>query len=327
VKAPLERLGEVGPVIMNMKKAGQRSAAPLAVAVAVAGMAAAVPASSPESEPPATPREFFNAGTQQLRAGKLREAEASLESALASQTAPLQPPALFNLGHVRFGQGAEQLKKGPPAKPTADRGRAAAQSAEEAIRRANQALQDNNVQEIIASYLRGRGARRELRAAERAVRQAMENYGTALARWQRSDNDFKSAREMNRADTEAQQNAEAVERAIAKLVDSLRDLEQANNGMSDTDRQLAQKLKDLKGRIPEPDMPPGAAGEDEEDEQMPEGQQPNQQEGLTQDGQEIQLSPEQAAWLLQGFKLDGERRLPMGQQDTGDPKGPARRPW
>ena len=37
--------------------------------------------------------------------------------------------------------------------------------------------------------------------------------------------------------------------------------------------------------------------------------------------------PEQAAWLLEGFQLDGERRLPMNQQSTGDAKGPARRPW
>ena len=76
----------------------------------------AVAASEPA--PPATPREFFNAGTQQLSAGKLREAEASLETALASQNERLQPPALYNLGLVRFEQGVEELKKGPPAKPT-----------------------------------------------------------------------------------------------------------------------------------------------------------------------------------------------------------------
>jgi len=40
---------------------------------------------APEPVPPETPREFLNAGTRQLCAGKLREAEASLETALASQ--------------------------------------------------------------------------------------------------------------------------------------------------------------------------------------------------------------------------------------------------
>src|SRR5213594_1263215 len=40
-----------------------------------------------EASAPTTPRELFNAGTKQLRSGKLREAEASFESALASQKA------------------------------------------------------------------------------------------------------------------------------------------------------------------------------------------------------------------------------------------------
>ena len=62
---------------------------------------------TPEPAPPATPREFYNAGTRQLRDGKLREAEASLESALASQDPnSLQPPALYNLGLVRFGRAS-----------------------------------------------------------------------------------------------------------------------------------------------------------------------------------------------------------------------------
>src|SRR5262249_14367250 len=37
-----------------------------------------------ESRAPSNPREFFNAGTEKLRTGKLREAEAFLESSLSS---------------------------------------------------------------------------------------------------------------------------------------------------------------------------------------------------------------------------------------------------
>jgi tetratricopeptide (TPR) repeat protein len=299
----------------------------LALALAAVGLAAAVPVSGPESEPPSTPREFFNAGTQQLRAGKLREAEASLEAALAGQITTFQPSALFNLGHVRYDQGKEQLKKGPPAKPTAARGRAATQSAGQAIRGADKALADNDVLEMVASYMQGRGARRDIKTAAKAVRQALDTYGTTLKRWQRSDDDFKSALELNRADDEARQNAEAVEGSIAKLVDSIRELEQTSQGLSEMLRDLAEKLKQLQGRIPEMNMPPGAAGDEEEDDENPEGPKPNQQEGVTLEGEEIQLSPEQAAWLLQGFQLDGERRLPMNQQSTGDSRGPARRPW
>ena len=90
--------------------------------------------SAPEPAPPATPREFYDAGTRQLRAGKLREAETLLESALASQKEQLRPPTLYNLGLVRFGQGVEQSKKGPAAKPTVERGLRAAGQADAATR-------------------------------------------------------------------------------------------------------------------------------------------------------------------------------------------------
>jgi hypothetical protein len=93
-------------------------------------------------------------------------------------------------------------------------------------------------------------------------------------------------------------------------------------------QELKMKMKMLKGRIPEPDMPPGAADEDEEEEQdQPKGPEPGQKEGPSRQGPEMSLSPEQAAWLLQGYRLDSERRLPMGQKDTSDPKNPSRATW
>ena len=52
---------------------------------------------------------------------------------------------------------------------------------------------------------------------------------------------------------------------IAKLVDSLREMQQCCNGMCDKGKQLGDALKGLKGRIPAPNMPPGAAGDDEDD--------------------------------------------------------------
>src|SRR6266516_132983 len=83
-----------------------------------------------ELAPPAAPREFFNAGTRELRAGKLREAEALLESALSSQNERLQTPALYNLGHVRCSQGGEDLIKGPSAGASAALSRTAQEQGE-----------------------------------------------------------------------------------------------------------------------------------------------------------------------------------------------------
>ena len=74
-------------------------------------------------------------------------------------------------------------------------------------------------------------------------------------------------------------------------------------------------------------MPPGAAGEDDDDEDQPFGQKPNQKEGAAKDGQQMNMTPEQAGWLLDGFKLDSERRLPMGQNQTGQPKDRTRPTW
>jgi tetratricopeptide (TPR) repeat protein len=281
----------------------------------------------PETLPPATPREFLNAGTRQLSAGKLREAEASLETALNSQREGIQPPALYNLGLVRFGQGIEELKKGPEAKPTAARGRAAQEQADAALKQAKEALAGNDVQQMVAAYRRGRGARKELKAATEAVQRALQVHGTALGKWERSSGDFKSTLELKSADSDARHNAEVVVRCIARLVDSARELQQCANGMGNKNEQLGDALKQLKGRIPAPDMPPGAAGEEEEDEDQPMGPKPGQEEGPSKDGQEMPMSPEQAGWLLDGYRLDSERRLPMGQGAPGQPKDRSRPTW
>ena len=70
-------------------------------------------------------------------------------------------------------------------------------------------------------------------------------------------------------------------------------------------------------------MPPGAAGEDDEDdEDQPLGPKPGQEEGPAKDGKEMPLSPEQAGWLLDTYRLDSERRLPMGQGPTARAQRP-----
>jgi tetratricopeptide (TPR) repeat protein len=280
-----------------------------------------------EPAPPGTPREFFNAGTQQLRAGKLREAEAFLESATASQQEPLQAPALYNLGHVRFAQGIEVLKKSPPKQPTLDRGRAAAQQADAAIRQAEQALLSNDLQKLVAAYMRGRGARKELKAATEAVQRALAVHGAALARWQRASGDFKSVVELQATDADARHNAGVVDQCIAKLVDSVRELQACANGMCDKKGQLGEKLSQLKGRIPDRDAPPGNAGEEDEEEELPFGRRPGEMEGPSKEGDQMTLSQEQAGWVLEGFKLDAERRLPMGQGDVAEPKDRNRPTW
>jgi hypothetical protein len=197
----------------------------------------------------------------------------------------------------------------------------------EAVRLADEALAGNDVPKMVAAYMRGRGARKEAKAATQAVQRALEAHGSTLNRWQRAEGDFKSTVELKRADTDAQHNAEVVDRCIAKLVDSLRELQQSAAAAGEKSKELGDKLSQLKGRIPAPDMPPGGAGDDEEDEDNPLGPKPGDKEGPSKDGKELALSPEQAGWLLDGFRLDGDRRLPMGQDGKAEPRDPKKPTW
>src|SRR5215813_8680080 len=68
---------------------------------------------------PETPRELFNQGARLLQQTNLWRAEYCFERALSSQAEAFQSPSLYNLGHVRFTQGSDELKKAPPPAATA----------------------------------------------------------------------------------------------------------------------------------------------------------------------------------------------------------------
>lgn len=280
---------------------------------------------------PKSARDFYNLGTQQLRAGKLAEAEAAFQTALARQDESVQPLALYNAGHVRFAQGAEELKKGPSAKDTREKGMPAIRSAVNAGQAAADALASEDMQKMVAAYLGGRGAKKELRAALSAVQRAMEAHVKTLLKWRRSLGDFQSAAELNPADTNAVHNAQLVERAIAELVDRLRQMQMMAMAGMGAKMKLDGLMEQLKGKIPKDKMPPGADGEDGEEE--PGGLSLEEirdlVEGASKDGKEMEvsLSPEEAGSLLDGFKLGGNRHLPLGGNERGDPKDKKQRNW
>ena len=285
-----------------------------------------VPPTRPERAPE-TPREFFNAGTRMLKAGKLREAEAFLQSAVSSQDERVQPRALYNLGEVRFAQGLEEGKKAD-GQQTAGRARRAAAQADIASRTAEAALASNDVEQLILAYRQGRGARKDLREATKAVRAAMEVFGNTLLKWQRAAGDFQSAAELNSNDKNAANNADTMKRLIAKLIDQIRDLQQAMAAAAAAKQQLGEKLNQLKGKIPAPDAPPGGGGEEEEDdEDEPGGMRPEMQEGAGKPGEELKMSPEEAGQMLNGLRRDGDKPMPMAPGEEGKPKDPKRPNW
>jgi hypothetical protein len=270
-------------------------------------------------------RDFYNEGTRLLAAKKLADAERMFESSLAAQDERLQPATMYNLGHVRFADGLDLLKKGPDAQKVAARGQAALAATDNAIQAGEGALADNQMEKMVEAYIQGRGVRRELRAAEKAVKAAMDVYGKTLSRWQRADDDFKGAAELNPADTNAMHNAAVVEQDIAKLIDTMQKMQEMLGQMAGRKQQLGQTLSKLKGQIPAPDAPPGGKGDDDEDGGSPGDVNPESLAGKEEkaggDGDEIQvpLSRDQAAQMLDGLPVDGSRRLPLGGDQQGQP--------
>ena len=281
---------------------------------------------------PETARGCYNAATKKLHAGKWDDAEALLEASLIKQDERVQPAALFNLGEVRFAQVIEELKKAPAG--ATQRSQAATAAAAGAIQQAVDALASNDVQQMVEAYLAGRGVRKDMREAARAVQRALDEHGKTLAKWRRALGDFQSAAELNPADTNATHNAEAVQQAIAKLVDSIREMQQAAANLGGKQAELNGLMKQLKGKIPAPNMPPGASGGKDEDE-GDDGEKPSP-ESLTGKeesdkgggGQEmnLQISPEQAGQLMNSIQPDG-KQLPMGQGELGEPKNRGGRIW
>src|SRR5439155_1053263 len=225
-----------------------------------------------------------------------------------------------------FGQGVQEMKKGPSKEASGNLSQNAEEQGAAAIRAADEALESNDVQKMIAAYLNGRGKRREIKAAREAVLQALKAHRATLAKWERSSGDFKSAVELDSAQADARLNADIVDRRIAQLIDSIREVQKCMNTCSGMCNKLGDKLKQLKGRIPGSQMPPGA-GQDDEDEDSLAGLPPGQKEAPSKEGKEMSLSPEQAAWLLDGFRLDSERKLPMGQSASAEPLDRSRKTW
>lgn len=296
-----------------------------------------LPATAAEATnpPPVTARDFYNAGTKLLGEKKFAEAERMFESSLAAQDERVQPVAMFNLGHVRFADGAEILKKGPDAQKVTARAKSAVAGSQNALAYGESALADDQINRMLDAYLAGRGARRELRAAEKAVKAAMETCGKTLTRWQRAADDFQGAAELNPADTNAVRNKEIVQEHIAQLVDALRQMQELAGQMSGQKQQLDQMLGKLKGKIPAPNAPPGGEGDDDEDgsgsgqgDLKPESL-TGMEEGAGRGGEEMKapLSPDQAGRMLDALPVDGRRRLPIGGDQEGSPSNKQGKNW
>ena len=278
----------------------------------------------------ASPQTLYNQGTQKLGEKKLREAEVLLQTAVATQVERVQGAALYNLGHVRFQQGVEELKKGPDAQKAQSGAHQADESGQAALRVVDAALAGEDLSAMVNAYMQGRGARKELKAATEAVKQAMESKGAVLAKWQRASGDFKSARELVPSDEDASHNAAVVDRNIAQLVDMIQMMMQSMDGMQQKRAELGKKMGQLRQKMPGDlgkQMKGGEEEDDEEEGKKPKEPQAGEKEGPVKDGKEMQMSAEEAERLLSMLRLDGNRKLSMGGDEPGKPTKGKLRDW
>ena len=160
-----------------------------------------------------------------------------------------------------------------------------------------------------------------------AVKKAMENYGAVLARWQRASGDFKSALVLSPGYGDARTNAQVVDDQIAALVNQKEMMQMCMQCMEGDKKELKEKMQELKKRMPD-GMEQKDEGEDDDDEEEPPKEpKAGVQEKENKEGKEMALTWEEAARLLEGLRLDGNRKLPMGDKETANPKDRKGKEW
>lgn len=269
----------------------------------------------------------YNRGVDALKKGTLREAESWLLQSTAFQRESIQPPALYDLGHVRFRQGQELLKGESSRQPLLDRGDTANEDGVDASMRAGRALKKDQLNEILEAYMQGRPVRKQLRLAHEDVQRALDLYGAVLVRWRRSVGDFRSSDELKTSE-DATFNARVVERHIEELLKHVKQLEQQKMQIGQTRGELKEKMAELRKKIPDGMVQPGEGGEEDEEEE--DGQQPKPEPGMQRAGEEGDkrgITPEIAQQILEALGLKGDRKLPIGGDEPSKPRDRKGKDW
>ena len=259
-------------------------------------------------------REFYNEGVSRLGKGELRDAEMSLRRAAGAEVESVQPLALYNLGHVRFRQGEETMKGEGNRQQLLDSSAAATAVAEEAIRNSTRALESDELQEIIAAYMDARAARKELRFSRDETSRTLGLIGSALERWRRSVGDFHSALELDAANSDANVNAEFVERKIEELLKFKKQVEQQSEQVAEEREKIKEAMKKMRGKIPKEMQRESDEEENDDDEEKGEEPKPGEKQ-QQRIGSDREVSPDMARWLKETMK---RRTMSLGTKQEGE---------
>jgi len=195
-------------------------------------------------------RELHNRGTQRLAEGDLAGAEDALRASLGRDIDPLRPPALHNLGHVRFGKGKTALG-----------GKTAGDVTELSIARSYLEAADADISDMkdqieLLDKAKAEGREPDYVPATSALGGGISTFRTikklipqeeamvtkrigVVAAWTRSVGDFRGAHELDVADAQAKANADAIE-------ELLRALRRETNALEEAIEAQRKKLEELR---------------------------------------------------------------------------------
>ena len=275
-------------------------------------------------------RELHNRGTQRLAEGDLAGAEDALRASLGRDVDPLRPPALHNLGHVRFGKGKSVLG-----------GKTAGDVTELSIARSYLEAADADISDMkdqieLLDKAKAEGREPDYVPATAALGGGINTFRTikklipkeeamvtkrigVVAAWTRSVGDFRGAHELDAADGQAKANADAIEELLRALRRETNALEEAIEAQRKKLEELRAVIQELVKRIPDDKLPQNAEGDEEDDENFlpPERQKPKAGKGDPKEGkpgEEQKMTEQEARGSLEGLKNEFGRKMPAAGQ-------------
>ncbi|MEY4307085.1 MAG: hypothetical protein RJA95_453 [Verrucomicrobiota bacterium] len=276
-------------------------------------------------------RALHNRGTQRLAEGDLAGAEEALRASLSRDVDTLRPPALHNLGHVRFGKGKAALG-----------GKTAGDATELSIARSYLEAADADISDMkdqieLLDRAKAEGREPDYVPATSALGGGINTFRTIkklipkeeamvtkragiIATWTRSVGDFRGAHELDAADTQAKANADAIEELLRALRRETAALEEAIEAQRKKLEELRAVIQELVKRIPDDKLPQNTEGEGDDDENFlpPERQKPKPGAGdpkKGEPGEEKKMTEQEARGSLEGLKNEFGRKMPAGGQD------------
>ncbi len=283
-------------------------------------------------------RALHNRGTKRLAEGDLAGAEEALRASLARDVDTLRPPALHNLGHVRFGKGKAVLggkTAGDVTELSIARSYLEAADADisdmkdqiELLDKAKAEGREPDYVPATAALGSGIGTHRTIKKLIPKEEAMVAKRTSVVASWTRSVGDFRGAHELDTADAQAKANADAIEELLRALRRETAALEEAIEAQRKKLEELAAVIRELVKRIPDDKLPPNAEGEEDDDEENflpPERQKPKsggKDPKKGKPGEEQKMTEQEARGSLEGLKKEFGRKMPAGDQDGKGAKG------